>query len=68
MTNENYSKAYKEVLEILKHVPKEDVAKIPENMMEMFKENQDTTYSFSVDTSITFEELSLMEETELIFL
>jgi len=66
MLNDNYNKAYKEVLEILKHIPTEDVDKIPNNMLEMFRENQDKTYDFKIDTSIPFEEQSLLEETEAI--
>ena len=42
------------------------VAKIPKNKIEMFQKNQDTTYCFSIDPTISFEELLLMEETELI--
>ena len=34
---DNYSKAYKEVMEILKFVPKESVDKIPQTMIDTFK-------------------------------
>ena len=38
MTNEKYAKAYKEIVEILKYMPKESVNKIPSKMLEMFNE------------------------------
>lgn len=49
MVNENYAKAYKEVLKILEHVKTEDVAKIPKEMIEMFKKNQDNYYEFKIN-------------------
>ena len=44
MSIDNYSKAYKEVLTILENVPEEEVKKIPENMIEVFKSKQDKNY------------------------
>ena len=34
---DNYSKAYKEIVEILKYVPEESVNKIPQEMRKMFE-------------------------------
>lgn len=67
MENTIYSKAYTEVLEILKYVPKESVNKIPKNMLEMFKIKQDTNYNFKIDTNKSFEEQKLLDETKAIF-
>ena len=64
---DNYPKAYKEVIEILKYVPKESVEKIPENMIETFKIKMDQSYEFSVDIDKSFEEQNLLEETKAIF-
>ena len=42
----NYEKAYTEVLEILKYLPKEEYEKIPEERIEIFKNNCAKDYSF----------------------
>lgn len=67
MENTIYSKAYTEVLEILRYVPKESVNKIPKNMLEMFKIKQDTNYNFKIDTNKPFEEQKLLDETKAVF-
>lgn len=64
---DNYKKAYKEVVEILKFVSKENVDKIPKEMLDMFEEEQDKEYNFKVDTTKSFEEQLLLEETKTIF-
>ena len=61
-----YPKAYKEVIEILKYVPKESVDKIPQEMLEMFKAKMDVNYDFKIDTNKVFEEQILLEETKAI--
>lgn len=62
----NYSKAYKEVIEILKYVPKESFEKIPPKMIDTFKTNMDNTYDFSIDVNKSFEEQELLDETKAI--
>ena len=64
---DNYAKAYKEIVEILKYVPKESVNKIPKEMRDMFETEQLKTYNFQIDTGKTFEEQELLEETKAIF-
>lgn len=64
---DNYKKAYKEVVEILKFVSKENVDKILKEMLDMFEEEQDKEYNFKVDTTKSFEEQLLLEETKAIF-
>ena len=61
---DNYSKAYKEIVEILKYVPKESVNKIPKEMRDMFESEQLKTYIFQIDTEKPFEEQKLLEETK----
>lgn len=63
---DNYKKAYKEIIEILKYVPEESVKKIPQEMRNMFEEEQLKTYDFQIDTSKNFEEQEIMEETKAI--
>ena len=64
---ENYHKAYKEVIEILKYVPQESVNKIPKRMLETFEKKMDKDYVFNVDINKSFEEQNLLEETKDIF-
>ena len=62
--NNNYSKAYVEVLEILKYIPKEDLEKIPKDIMYTLEKCADKEYIFKINKSVPFEEQKLMEETE----
>ena len=62
----NYPKAYKEVIEILKYVPKESVEKIPQTMLDTLNSKMDNTYNFSIDINKSFEEQKLLEETKAI--
>lgn len=62
----NYPKAYKEVIEILKYVPKESVNKIPKSMLDTFNAKMDNNYEFSIDTNKGIEEQELLEETKAI--
>ena len=39
---DNYSKAYKEVYEILKYVPEEEVKKIPKDLIDTIQKNMDS--------------------------
>ena len=63
---DNYPKAYKEVIEILKYVPEESVNKIPQTVLDTFKAKMDKEYSFIVDINKSFEEQELLEETKAI--
>ena len=62
----NYPKAYKEVIEILKYIPKESVEKIPQTMIDTFNTKKDNTYNFAIDINKSFEEQELLEETKSI--
>lgn len=64
---DNYPKAYKEVIEILKYVPQESVNKIPKSMIDTFKAKMDKDYDFKVDINKSFEEQILLDETKAIF-
>ena len=64
---DNYPKAYKEVIEILKYVPEKSVNKIPQTILDTFKAKMDKEYNFIVDINKAFEEQELLEETKAIF-
>lgn len=63
---DNYPKAYKEVVEILKYVPQESVNKIPKSVIDTFKAKMNKNYDFKVDINKNFEEQELLEETNAI--
>ena len=46
---ENYPKAYTEVLEILKYMPKDDVNKIPKELVNTFEYKKDNNYIFAIN-------------------
>ena len=64
--DDNFAKACKEIVEILKFVPDKDVLKIPKKMREMFEYEMDKNYNFSIDTKKTIEEQKLLNETKAI--
>ena len=63
---ENYPKAYTEVLEILKYMPKDDVDKIPKKMLDTFEYKKDPNYHFTIDENQDFSKLDILDETEAI--
>lgn len=63
---DNYPKAYKEVIEILYYVPRESVDKIPQKMIDTFKAKMDNEYNFKIDINKSFEEQNLLKETKAI--
>lgn len=62
----NYPKAYKEVLEILKYMPKEDVKKIPQILIDTFEDKKDITYDFVINENQNFSKIILLDETKAI--
>jgi len=60
----NYSKAYVEVLEILKYIPREDLEKVPKDIIYTLENCADKEYIFKINKSVPFEEQNLMEETK----
>lgn len=60
--NNNYAKAYKEVLEIIKFFPKEEYNKIPKEKIEFYKANMDTTYEFTINPEIDLSEQNISKE------
>ena len=48
--NDTYACSYVEVLEILKHIPKEDYNKIPKEKIEFYEKNMDKNYVYIYDS------------------
>lgn len=63
---DNYPKAYKEVIEILNHVPPESVNKIPQTLINTFKTKMDINYNFKINLNKDFKEQDLLIETKAI--
>ena len=47
--DKKYAKAYTEVIEILKHIPKEEYDKIPETEIQFYENNCDKNYKYVYD-------------------
>lgn len=62
-TTKERREAYIEVLEILKHMDRKYVTKIPKDLIEFFERNSSKEYEFHIDTSIPLEEHKLKENT-----
>jgi len=61
-----YANAYKEVIEILKHVSKEDYDKIPEEKIKLFETNANNDYSFTYDINKTLDEQNVSKKAKTI--
>lgn len=61
-----YQQAFTEVYEILSYLKEDDYNKIPKEVLNTLKDNMDNMYEFFVDTSISFYEQDILEETKAI--
>lgn len=66
MINNKYSKAYTEVLEIIKYFPKKEYEKIPVEKIEFYKKNKDNDYVFKINPQIDLSEQNISEEANAI--
>lgn len=66
--NEKYSKAYVEVLEIIKNFSDKEYSKIPEEKIKFFEENKDKDYEFKINSGKDFSEQNISKEAETIMI
>lgn len=66
MLNKEYTKAYTEVIEILKYVPQEDFYKIPNEKIEFYKKHMDKEYKYAIDETLQFEQQIMSDITKAI--
>ena len=66
MVDIQYANAYTEVLDILKHISKEDYEKIPKSKIKVFEENCNKNYNFTYDENKTLDEQNVSEITKVI--
>ena len=62
----NYHKAYVEVLELYVYIPKEDFEKVPKDIIETLKSKKDMEYKYELNKDVAFENQILMKETKAI--
>ena len=58
--------AYTEVCEVLKHLSKDDVNKIPKDILEYYTENADSNYKFIYDDTKIFKEQPLSDTAKVV--
>ena len=63
-----YKKAYTEVLEILKYLPKEEYCKIPKEKIDFYKENMDRDYIYKIDTKLELSKQNISNEANAILI
>lgn len=68
MNSIKYAKAMKEVTEYLKGIRKEDLDKIPEDIINFLHENQAKDYECKFDYTVPLKDMEIMEETKGIIL
>ena len=68
MINNSYAKAYTEVLEIIRHFPKEEYFKIPIEEIEFYQKNMDKDYVFLINPEIDLSEQNISPEANAIII
>ena len=68
MVKSSYAKSYKEVIEIIKYLPKEEYNRIPENKIKFFEENMDTNYDFTIDPGIDLSKQNISRKANAIII
>ena len=63
-----YAKAYTEVLELLKHIPKEEYNRIPETEIQFYENNCDKNYKFIYDETIELKEQKISKEANAVII
>lgn len=60
--NSEYSKAYTEVLALIRELPKEELAKIPKEEIDFFMANCDKEYKFKINKEIPLNEQNISKK------
>ena len=64
--NIEYANAYSEVLEILKHISKEDYNKIPKQRIKLFETSANKNYEFTYNPDQTLDEQNVSSRAKII--
>lgn len=65
-TEDEYSRAYTELLEILKYVPASTAQKIPKENIDMYELNKDKNYEYHYNNDLSFEEQNISHLTKIL--
>ncbi len=65
---DTYAKAYTEVLEILKYLPNDEYAKIPEEKINFYKKNKNNNYNYTFDSTKPLNEQYISKEANAIII
>lgn len=66
MGNIEYANAYKEVIEILKYIPKEEYDKIPKNRIALFEKKANKNYKFTYNPNVSLEKQNVSKRANAI--
>lgn len=66
-SDEEYSKAYAELLIILKNIPREHLIKVPRDLIHFYIEKMDRNHKFTYDTNLQLNEQNIMHLTIILF-
>lgn len=63
-----YAKAYTEVLEILKHIPKGELNRIPKTELQFYEKNCDKNYKYEYNTDLPVEQQIISREANTVII
>lgn len=66
MITKEYARSYREIIEILKHVPEDEVQKISKEKLNFYRSNMDIEYNYKLDMSKDFEQQEMSDITKAI--
>lgn len=66
--DKKYAKAYTEVLEILKHIPKEEYDRIPKTEIHFYENNCDKNYKYIYDESLDVKDQNISREANAVII
>ncbi len=66
MIDLKYRKAYTEVVEVLKYLPKDEYSKIPKEKIDYYEKNKDKDYEFQINPRIPVERQKISKEANAI--
>lgn len=57
-----YARAYTEVLEILKHIPKDELERIPKSELQFYEDNCDKNYKYEYNLDLAVDKQAISKE------
>lgn len=63
-----YTKAYTEVLEILKHIPEDELNKIPKTELQFYEDNCDRNYRYEYNIDLPVEQQIISREANTVII